>query len=70
MQGETSYETSKMSYHMKTDKDHLMVSLEGEEMYQLTSKTNGTMSLVAFESKVAANRFFSENAGYFFSKIN
>jgi hypothetical protein len=70
MQSNSSYSTGKMAYQVVSDNNHVLVSVHGEEMYQLTAKATGKVSLVAFESKVAANRFFAENQDYFFSKIN
>jgi hypothetical protein len=70
MQSSSSYNTGKMAYKMESDSSHVLVTVNGEEMYQLTAKADGTMALVAFESRVAANRFFAENSGYFFAKIN
>lgn len=70
MQNRINCSTAKTSYQVLSDDSHVLVSVHGQEVYQLTSKGDGVVSLVAFESRVAANRFFAENTGYFFQKIN
>lgn len=69
MQGMATYSLGSVSYQVKVDKDCVVVSCSGQEMYQLTRKENGEVSLAAFETSVAAKRFFASNKDYFFTKL-
>jgi hypothetical protein len=69
MQGNSITTYGNISLSVKAEKDYAIVYVRGAEAYQLTNKETGEVSLVAFESKFAANRFFAENTGYFTSKI-
>lgn len=63
----TSY--GNVAVSVKGEKDHVCVSVNGSEVYSVIDKSNGKPSLLAFDSKFAANRFFAGNTGYFFTKI-
>ncbi len=70
MNGNQFIEKGRMRLTNIIETDHMVVSVAGDEVYQLTDKTSGKVSLVGFESKIAAGRFFSANDGFFASKIN
>lgn len=69
MQGNSIFNEGQLSFFSNLNKDHVIVGCRGQEVYQLTKKDNGEISLAAFESSVAAKRFFASNKDYFATKI-
>lgn len=70
MQGNTVFNVGSIQLNTTTGKDYIQTMVQGAEVYQLTSKAGGQVSLIAFDNSVAAKRFFAEKRDYFFSKIN
>ena len=69
MQGNLITKYGNISLSVKTEKDYAIVYATGAEVYQLTEKATGAVLLAAFESPVAAKRFFASNKEHFFTKI-
>lgn len=69
MNGHNSFSTGKISFSSQQSDDCVLVSACGIETYLLTNKETGKPTLAAFDSKVAANRFFLENKFYHATKI-
>lgn len=70
MQGNTIFSEGQLTFFSNLNKDHVIVGCHGQEVYQLTKKDTGEISLAAFESSVAAKRFFASNKEHFFTKIS
>ena len=69
MQGTTTFSEGHLSFFSNLGKDHVIVGCRGQEVYQLNCKETGEISMAAFESPVAAKRFFASNKDYFFTKL-
>lgn len=70
MQGNSITKYGSIALSVKTEKDYAIVYATGAVVYQLTEKSCGEVSIAAFDSAVAANRFFAANKDYFFTKIS
>ena len=64
-----TFEGSKLNLSTVVRDDYVLTTVQGHEVYSLVDKESGRMTLAAFESKVAANRFFANNGGYHVTKI-
>jgi hypothetical protein len=69
MIGTTSFEIGNMALNNLVQDGYVMTSVAGSEVYSLVDKESGRVTLAAFESKVAANRFFAGNNSYYATKI-
>lgn len=69
MQGNNYFESGEMWLSTLIEKDFVLTSVGGEEIYQLTRKEDGTVFLISFESRYAANRWKAENTEYFIQQV-
>lgn len=65
----TTLKYNNISVSLRSEKDLAQVFVQGAEVYQLTHKGTGAVSLIAFDTRYAANRFFAEDKEHFHSKI-
>lgn len=70
MSSSINFDNGKVFYSVVSDPTQCLVKAYGAETYLLTSKETGELALAAFDSKIAANRFFASTSDYFFQKIN
>lgn len=64
-----SYAGDKISLGTIIQDDYVVTSVGGAEVYSLTDKASGKVSLAAFSNRIAANRFFAANKDYYAQKI-
>ena len=63
------FDGNKIYLSTVVNNDYVLTTVNGTEVYSLSDKSTGRVTLAAFESKIAANRFFAENKSYNATKI-